>query len=87
MLIYAYDRYAKDCCLCVGQEKPYYYQAVKTRLMQLGISFDKIACFTRRAFKKICCFSKKLENRFKAFDLVFHQTFCETKPFIDNPSD
>lgn len=59
-LIYAYDRHTKDCCLCVGQEKPYYYQAVKTRLMQLGISFDKIACFTRRAFKKICCFSKKL---------------------------
>ena len=26
----------------------------------------------RRVFRKTCCFSKKLENHFKAFDLLFH---------------
>ena len=26
----------------------------------------------RRVFRKTCCFSKKLENHFKVFDLLFH---------------
>ncbi|TGP41605.1 hypothetical protein EN873_45740 [bacterium M00.F.Ca.ET.230.01.1.1] len=26
----------------------------------------------RRVFRKTCCFSKKLENHFKAFNLLFH---------------
>ncbi|STZ07608.1 Transposase and inactivated derivatives [Moraxella caprae] len=54
--------------------------AFKHSLKQVGKRFTvgiegnntRLRTFVRRAFRRTCCFSKKLENHFKAFELVFH---------------